>query len=292
MNKLPDNMLVEVTNRCQQRCVFCPRDTMTIKQGEIAPELLERLLQEAYEMGVRKVGLYSTGEMFLCKDIVTHIKNAKKIGYTYVYADTNGALATRENLVKVLQGGLDSIKFSINAGSREIYKKIHGRDDFETVMENLKTCHALKEELGLNYKIMVSCVIVKENEDEVELLRKKVEPYVDEFMAHSVQLSFLRSAEEVERLKPTQYENYVPTVPCPMVFNRIHITYDGFLSACCGDMNHELLLADLNTMSLKDAWNCEKAVRLRERHMKRELSGTMCQCCVNDQYEPYTPLIL
>lgn len=153
-------------------------------------------------MGVRKVGRYSTGEMFLCKNIVTHIKNAKKIGYTYVYADTNGALA---------------------------YKKIHGRDDFDVVMRNLKSCHALREELGLGFKLMVSCVIVRENEDEAELLGRQGEPYVDEFMSHGAQLSFLRSAEKVERLKVTRYENHVPPAPCSMVFNRIHITYDGFL---------------------------------------------------------------
>jgi molybdenum cofactor biosynthesis enzyme MoaA len=116
---------------------------MKNKFGEIDIEFLKRVLQEAYDMGLRRVGLYSTGEMFLCKEVASHIRNAKQIGYEYIYSDTNGLLATKENLKKVIDAGIHSIKFSINAGTRETYRLIHGHDAFDQVLENLKICYKL-----------------------------------------------------------------------------------------------------------------------------------------------------
>lgn len=285
-------MLVEVTNRCNHACVFCAHHKMKIKQGEIDPNFLKRLLQEAYEMGVRRVGLYTTGEMFLCKNIETHIQNAKEMGFEYIYSDTNGALATKEKMKLLLLAGLNSIKFSINAGTRETYRYIHGRDDFDTVIKNLIDCHSLKEELGLNFKIMVSYVITSKNEDEMSKFQKDIEPYIDEFLPHSAKTVLLQHPEDLRYLSPNQYEEYKPVIPCPMVFKRIHVTYDGFLTGCCIDFNHDLLLADLNTTSLKTAWNCKNAVELRERHLRKNLKGIMCYNCEMDQYHSYEPLMI
>ena len=51
---------------------------------------------------------------------------------------TNGAMADPEKMKKVLDAGLDSIRISINAVDREMYKVLHGKDDFEIVLENIR----------------------------------------------------------------------------------------------------------------------------------------------------------
>jgi molybdenum cofactor biosynthesis enzyme MoaA len=147
---------------------------MKNKFGEIDVDFLKRILQEAYGMGLRRVGLYTIGEMFLCKKLVTHIENAKQIGYEYIYSDTNGLLATRENLMGVIMAGLNSIKFSINAGTRETYKLVHGHDTFDKVIENLKICYKLKQEVNQKLRIMVSYVVTKQNENEIDKLKKSL----------------------------------------------------------------------------------------------------------------------
>lgn len=260
--------------------------------GEIDSELLKRLLGEAYEMGVRRVGLYTTGEMFLCKNIETHIRHAKEIGFEYIYSDTNGALADKERMRRVLNAGLDSIKFSINAGTRENYRFIHGKDDFEIVLQNLKDCHSLKKELGRDFKILVSYVITNKTEDEMDVLKERITPYIDQFIPHSARTVILQSDEDLTYLAPQRHEQYKPKIPCPMVFNRIHITYDGFLTACCIDFNHDLLLADLNTTSLREAWNSGNAIRLRNMHLEKNLKGTMCYNCMVDKFHPYKALTI
>jgi molybdenum cofactor biosynthesis enzyme MoaA len=174
----PNDMLVEITNRCNYQCNFCTHSEMKPHFGDINPVFLRRILQEAYDMGVRRVGLYTIGEMFLCNDIVTHIKNAKEIGYEYIYSDTNGALASEQKIEAVIVAGLDSIKFSINAGTAETYKKIHGHDAFGTVLKNLKRtilkldCLIDKTMLTKKLKHMKKN-IQQENLQEVKLLKEQ-----------------------------------------------------------------------------------------------------------------------
>ena len=286
----PTDMLVEITNRCNHRCIFCANRKMTRPRGDIDATLLKRLLGEAYEMGLRRVGLYATGEMFLCRDAALHVANAKAIGYEYVYTDTNGVLATEANLREIIAAGIDSIKFAINAAKRETYAQIHGSDDFDRVIEHLKICHALKMEMNPALKMMVSTVVTKQTEGEIELLRELVSPYIDVFMPYSVRHYFQQYDDDLSALKSDLYGAFSVKLPCPVAMRRINITYNGCLSACCADFNHDLLLADLNDMSLQDAWLCEAAVNFRKRHMAKDLSGTMCEGCHEGRYIEYQPL--
>jgi MoaA/NifB/PqqE/SkfB family radical SAM enzyme len=262
------------------------------KFGEIDAGFLKRILQEAYDMGLRRVGLYTIGEMFLCKELVTHIKNAKQIGYEYIYSDTNGLLATQENLKKVIEAGMHSIKFSINAGTRETYKLIHGHDAFDKVIENLKICYKLKQELNQKLRILVSYVVTKQNENEIEQLKEIVEPYItDNIMVNAISLVPLqRYNHNATHLIPETMEHSRMEVPCTMVFNRIHITYNGYLTACCQDFNYDLLLADLKKTSLKDAWYGENAMALREAHVKHKLEGILCNNCYQKHFQKYDAL--
>jgi MoaA/NifB/PqqE/SkfB family radical SAM enzyme len=288
---MPNDMLVEITNRCNYQCNFCARSKMNRHFGDIDPEFLKRILCEAYGMGVRRVGLYTIGEMFLCKDIVTHIKNAKETGYEYIYADTNGALADKNNLEAVITAGLDSIKFSINAGKAETYKIIHGHDKFETVLQNLRTCYELKQVLNNKLKIMVSFVVTNQNEEETDLLKGMVEPYIDSYMIHSISVRHNCENDARNNLVP-KTGKHKQEMPCFMVFTRLHITFDGYLTACCQDFNYDLLLADLKKMPLKEAWESGNALKIRRAHIKKELNGILCNNCIQEKYQKYAALKL
>lgn len=72
------NMLIELNNACNHKCIFCSNRKMTRKKGNIDSTFLKKILQEAYDNGVREVGYYSTGEPFLNPELADHIKTAKK----------------------------------------------------------------------------------------------------------------------------------------------------------------------------------------------------------------------
>ena len=109
-----------------------------------------------------QVGFYATGEPFILPDLADYIRNAKDIGYTYVYLTSNGALATPERVREVIDAGLDSIKFSINAPQKKLYKFIHGKDDFDTVLE--------KQYAALNLYQSVSYFVLMDAENTLKNL--------------------------------------------------------------------------------------------------------------------------
>ena len=120
------NFLVETSNACNHECIFCAHQKMRRKAGKIDTLFLYDILRQAYELGTREVGFYATGEPFLVPELPDYVRKAKETGYEYVYLTSNGALATPEKIRAVIDAGLDSIKFSINAPNRELYKFIHG----------------------------------------------------------------------------------------------------------------------------------------------------------------------
>ena len=79
-------------------------------------EMAVRVIKEAYECGSRELGMYATGDSFMVKNLHEYVEYAKKqVGYDYLFITTNGGLASPDRVKPVLDAGLDSIKFSINA---------------------------------------------------------------------------------------------------------------------------------------------------------------------------------
>ena len=155
MPEYPKNDLrLELSNVCNHTCLFCANRKMTRKKGFMDEGFLRRILQEAYDEGFYGVGFYANGEPFISPHFVEYIRWAKEIGYTYIYIDANGAAVGQEKIKEAIDAGLDSIKFSINGTNRETYELIHGWDDFDRVMENLKYTYQYKKELGRPFNVL------------------------------------------------------------------------------------------------------------------------------------------
>ena len=69
-------------------------------------------------------------------------------------------------------------------------------------------------------------------------------------------------------------------LPCWSVFTEGHVTHDGKLSACCFDGGDKWVMADLNQVPFMQGWNSEAFRKLRAAHLKKDVSGTICQDCV------------
>ena len=91
-------------------------------------------------------------------------------------------------------------------------------------------------------------------------------------------------------LKGEGNNDYANVCPCPMVFGGIYITYEGYLAACCTNFDNHVVVADLNKMSLKEAWYGEKMTELRKRHLEKDLKGLVCYNCIYHQKKAFSAL--
>ena len=122
--------------------------------------------------GVDEVGLYSTGDPFMTKNLKDFIFYAKDKGIKRVYITTNGALASFDKAKECIDAGLDSMKFSINAGTRESYKIIHGHDDFDKVFKNLDDIFNYKIKDNLKIQLLSSFVYTNLTYQEIDKFKK------------------------------------------------------------------------------------------------------------------------
>jgi len=274
--------MVEMTNACNHECVFCFNQHSTRWHGWIDGTLLTSVLMDAYHLGTREVGFHMTGEPLMGSDVHKYINFAKAIGYDYVYLSTNGSLLSPDKTSRILNAGIDSIKLSINAATRETYRLIHGRDDFGRVMKNLKQLDIC--DLGSQIRIAVSFIVTDENRHEKELAQNTIGPLVDELIFHE-------EGNQGGYRVPGRNPKPTNTAPCPMVFSRFQVTREGFYTLCCVDYQNYLAVADLNKTSLEDAWLSDIAVDMRKRHLESRLEGTLCHRCITGDESDIKPLV-
>lgn len=295
ISSVPKNALVELTNACNHSCVFCFNPTMERKISSLDINKFESFIVKSTKEGLLEVGLYSTGEPFMTKNLEKFIKIAKFHGIKRVYITTNGALATKEKVEKCLENGLDSIKFSINASTRENYKIIHGKDDFEKVIKNLKNIYDLKLKKFSNLQLLCSFVYTSITKNEVKLFKEKYAHFFEdvEFVpaVNQAGRTFDRVQALIDQKDQKLNAKNFEYQPCEMVWNRLHLTSEGYLTACCVDYENDLVFEKYDeTKSIYDQFNNEKIKSLRKKHLENNLDGTICKNCIYNTNEKFNKI--
>lgn len=276
------NLLIEVTNFCNNRCIFCANSIMKRKKEHIKSWIVYKTLKEAYDLGMREVGFYATGEPLLNNSLEDYIYQAKKIGFEYIYITTNGILAELSKLINLYEKGLDSIKFSVNAINSGEYRIVHKTDMYYKVMDNLNSAYQWKLKNNVDINIFVSYVLNRFNYHSIEKIEKFFENKCDEVIIQKVtnQGGLIPNFDKiaVDEEVAGCINNDIK-LPCNYPFNSIVVTCEGFLTACCMDFENNLVYADLNTTSLEESWNNRVIKMLRKKHINKEMKNTLCQSC-------------
>ena len=148
--------IVELTYRCNARCVFCERwKNSSSTDSEMSIERLIDLRKEMKEIGVKRVNI-TGGEPFLKDGVFDLINKYTSLGLM-VSANSNGILLKKLSK-KIVESGLTSIKVSIDSSDPRTHDNIRGvNGTFQKAIEGL--LH-LKEE-GLS--VGLGAVITKKN---------------------------------------------------------------------------------------------------------------------------------
>lgn len=113
---------VELTNRCNFACQFCPEEVMSRERGEMEFDLFKKVIDEIErEQLTGTVMLHVMGEPLLCGYF------AKAVDYIHskelrVCLTTNGALMSDESTAKLAKSGIDHIVFSVQTPEKKSFK--------------------------------------------------------------------------------------------------------------------------------------------------------------------------
>ena len=76
--KFPKEIFVDLTSYCNHQCVFCSNRNL-VNKNTMKPDMVRRVLRQAYDNGTRDLGVYATGESFIVKELAEYIGLAKGI---------------------------------------------------------------------------------------------------------------------------------------------------------------------------------------------------------------------
>ena len=136
----PKSCKIELTANCNYKCSFCVK-SLRPDNGEIDRKFYSRIIREMRNYGVEELGVFFIGESFLCQGLPEAIKEAKDVGYPYVFLTTNGSAVNEKKLRRCMESGLDSLKFSLNFYEASQLAKIAkvSEANFDKAIEGVKT---------------------------------------------------------------------------------------------------------------------------------------------------------
>lgn len=289
----PKSVKIELTARCNYRCKFCALATRDDQpRNDMDPDLFSRIVQEMAAAGVEEVGLFYIGESFLNIDLLEWaIREAAAAGIKYRFLTTNGSIATPDKVERVMKAGLNSLKFSMTTADDEQFEQVIGAPATmrHKAIEHLKQARAIRD--AGNYNCGIYASSIKYDDDQLELaeeLADEIKPYVDEHYWLPL-YSFGSLAAEQQAAHglsgPTpgnmgRVGALRAPLPCWCVFTEGHVLYDGRLTLCGFDNGRgDWVCGDLTKQSFMDAWNSTVAVKLRAKHLRRDVSGSPCETC-------------
>lgn len=286
----PRSVKIELTSQCNYRCGFCAHHLRMKERGEMDWDFYCSTVMKMREAGVEELGLFYIGESFMVDWLPNAIAYAKSVGFPYVFLTTNGSLATPEKVMACMEAGLDSLKFSMNNADEEQFEKVAAVKSklWTASIKNIKAAKRGRDEGGYKCGLYASSIRYDgEQQEKMTTLVDEIKPYVDEHYWLPLYSMGSLSAEREAELgyKPTAGNQgrlgaLRDPLPCWSAFTEGHITHDGKLSACCFDAADKWTMADLTKVSFMDGWNSPEFQALRAAHLKKDVTGTICEQCV------------
>ena len=174
---------IEPTNDCNLNCYICPRRESGREVGYMTMDSFKKIVDEASQYKkLRMLNLHKDGESLLHPQLAEMIRYAKEKDISRViHLNTNGTLLTARKAEEIIESGIDDITISLDAFSKETYKKIKRSSGFGTLEKKIISFFELREKM--RYKTPFVRVKIMEFQDtagEIEDFVKKWTPIADE----------------------------------------------------------------------------------------------------------------
>lgn len=284
MEKLqfPNRITVELTNQCNVSCTFCPRQSIPMKIGFMEWELYKKIIDEASQHLPMKLVIFFRGESLLHPQFVECVRYAKEKGIGPIQYASNAFEFNEELAEQIVDSGLDFISFSLDTINPEVYKRTRLAGDLNKSMANVRYLSELcndRKNKGLKVPtIQVSTIKISDYlPDQKEFIEywKKYVDVVRVYYEHDDKGQFRDCSikQELEKKVPIRQ-------PCRKIFTDLLVYWDGKLALCNYDWQGGLEGLNLNTMTIKEAWDSPEYEKLRQMHKDNRIDPKyMCAEC-------------
>lgn len=269
--------------KCNRVCRMCPMYSKPpVQERFMAAEVFERACRE---VGSRPVSLELSafGETFQHPRADDYLSMARKLcPSASITVATNGTLLTPERCERIVDSGIDTLQFSLDAGSAESYNWLMQASDYDEVCRNLETLVATRNRRNARHLTITTHIIgIKELSHEFDSFVRRWSGVAD----HATVRPYGNWAGLVDDngVTPAQKQT-IPAerYPCAWLWYATKIEPNGDVSKCfihvTGDDNP---LGNIMSRSFEDIWTGERMKRLRELHCNDRYDEIeMCGNCI------------
>ena len=145
--RAPVCLYLEVTNRCNLLCATCPRTYAELEPpADLSWDLFLKIVDQLPDL--RRAVLHGVGEPMLVKSLPKMVRTLAERGVTVLF-NTNGTALSERNGRALIEAGLDELRVSLDAATRESFRAVRGKDYFDRILANVRRFRALQEREGL-----------------------------------------------------------------------------------------------------------------------------------------------
>lgn len=277
----PNRITVEVTNRCNVSCLFCPRQTVDMELGDMDFQLYMKVIDEASEHLPVKLVIFFRGEPLLYPRLGDAIRYAKDRGIGPVQFTSNALALDDEKADMLIDTQVDFVSFSLDTLDTGLYKKSRRQGDLNVSMDNVirfaEKCKKLKAMGRTAPVIQVSTIEIKEylaGQEAFIDFWKKYANIVRVYYEHDDKGRF--ADPEVERRLATDMERQ----PCRKIYTDFLIYWNGDVALCNYDWNEKHISMNVAEHSISEIWNGKDFEGIRRMHEKKCFSDSIiCKEC-------------
>jgi MoaA/NifB/PqqE/SkfB family radical SAM enzyme len=287
----PQGIHIALLNRCNLECVMCPyhspkyRSEQTSgyfdKTRQMSDEIFLSILDSAVSMG-SSLQFGQIEEALIHPKAIEWMALSKKSGI-HVHLTTNGTLLSGRKMEQLAKAEIDSLMFSLDASSPEVYRRIRG-EDLSKIESNINGFLEFIAEHGLRKpKIWVSFIMQEQSESEKsEFLSKWKDLGADNVTYYELSDIDPKTGRVIRKeFTYDRRERYT----CSSPWEQCVIYPEGEVSLCCQSMLETgwrgvVSMGSLKENSLEAIWAGKVYNDLRTRLIKNQLNeNEVCFGC-------------
>lgn len=277
----PVRFNVEPTNYCNLSCSMCPRE-LNRPFGYMEFNLFQKIIDESICYGKRLIiTINKDGEPLLHPELPQMIKYAKDKKAAYkINFYTNGILLTEAKSIELIKSGLDTVHISIDAFTKETYKKVKNSEKLEIVEENVKRLIELKKKHHSKTPLIIVKIIqTPDTEDEIKPFVNKWKRVAD-FIEIGEYHTWDGTLDSSNQFNLDNLSKGINRYPCTFLWYNPVILWDGRVTTCCVDYQGKGIIGDIKEETLAEIWQGDTLQKIRKAHLEgRYDSIPLCNKC-------------
>jgi radical SAM protein with 4Fe4S-binding SPASM domain len=294
LEEWPGALLIDITNRCNAKCVWCPNPDLT-NVGAMDMDVYRKIIDDfGTRGGVLTFGTF--GEPLMdkfMKERVEYLKGYPKIHKVEVL--TNGFFLNDNIVSTLLEHGV-GVDISLDELDKQTFEDVK-KMSFDVVRDNI--VNFLEENkkavrpVPVNIRIKTLKTVEETMEQELfkiisshdcSVVLNSIDDNIISNWAGKLDKESFVKEYEISTNNKTRYThklfNQTNVAPCTQLWKWMVVYWDGSVVLCCADMFSSTVVGDLKSNSITEVWNGPQLKKYREQMVSRKrFDVAICKDC-------------